>query len=287
MPEKLELNRIQQALPNKCSVSLFDSLDSTNEWVLKKVREGEPMPFACFAEQQTQGRGRRGKRWVSPPLCNIYMSLAWSFELPVSQIGVLSLAIGMAVVNTLEKIGIQHALLKWPNDVLVDDKKIAGILIETARINHNKTSVVIGVGLNYQLSDTLSPGSLPETPDQPWTDVVTSLKLEPEAGRNQLAALLLQECMAMCERLPREQEKLIEEFQNQYDACARKAVSVVLDNGEQLQGVACGVTSTGEIRILIDGEERVFNSAEISLRKIDQEKWIRIKNRRRFVHVDS
>lgn len=272
MPEKLELNRIQHALPDKCSVNLFDSLDSTNEWVLQKVREGESMPFACFTEQQTQGRGRRGKRWVSPPLCNIYMSLAWLFELPVSQIGVLSLAIGMAVVKTLEKTGIQHAMLKWPNDVLVDDKKIAGILIETARINDKKTSMVIGVGLNYHFSDALRPGSPPETPDQPWTDVVTSLKLEPEGGRNQLAALLLQECMAMCERVPREQEKLIEEFQNQYDACARKAVSVILECGEQLQGTACGVTSTGEIRILIDGEERVFNSAEISLRKMDQNK---------------
>ena len=65
---------------------------------------------------------------------------------------------------------------------------------------------------------------------------------------------------------------MIEEFQNQYDACARKAVSVVLECGERLQGIACGVTSTGEIRILIDGEERVFNSAEISLRKMDQDK---------------
>jgi BirA family biotin operon repressor/biotin-[acetyl-CoA-carboxylase] ligase len=272
MPEKLELNRIQHALLNKCGVSLFDSLDSTNEWVLQKVREDESMPFACFAEQQTQGRGRRGKRWVSPPLCNIYMSLAWSFELPVSQIGVLSLAIGMAVAKTLEKTGIQHALLKWPNDVMVDDKKIAGILIETARINDNKTSVVIGVGLNYHFSGDLHPESSPESPDQPWTDVISSLKRPPEAGRNQLAALLLQECMAMCERLPREQEKLIEEFQNQYDACARKAVSVSLDNGEQLQGIACGVTSMGEIRILIDGEERIFNSAEISLKKMDQNK---------------
>jgi BirA family biotin operon repressor/biotin-[acetyl-CoA-carboxylase] ligase len=272
MPEKLDTNRIQHALGDKCSVNLFESLDSTNEWVLQKIREGESIPFACFAEQQTQGRGRRGKHWVSPPLCNIYMSLGWMFELPVSQIGVLSLAIGMAVVKALEKTGIQNAMLKWPNDVLVDDKKIAGILIETARINDKNTSVCIGVGLNYHLSDTLLPGGLSEVPDQLWTDVVTSLNHQPESGRNQLATLLLQECVAMCERMPQEQEKLIKEFQDQYDACAQKAVSVMLDNGVQLQGIACGVTPTGEIRILIDGEERVFNSAEISLRKQDQEK---------------
>jgi len=267
MPEKLNLNRIQKALEKKCSVNLFESLDSTNEWVLQKVREGESMPFACFAEQQTQGRGRRGKHWISPPLCNIYMSLAWLFDLPVSQIGILSLSIGMAVAKTLEKTGVQNVMLKWPNDVLIDDKKIAGILIETASINDNQTSVVIGVGLNYLL-----PESLPEIPDQPWTDVVSSLKHPADGGRDQLAALLLQECMAMCERLPQEQDKLIEEFQYQYDACARKAVSVTMGNGEQLLGVACGVTSMGEIRILIDGEERVFNSAEISLRKGNYDK---------------
>jgi len=267
MSEKLNLNRIQNALGKKCSVSLLESLDSTNDRALQKVREGESMPFACFAEQQTQGRGRRGKQWVSPPLCNIYMSLAWMFELPVSQIGILSLSIGMAVAKTLEKAGIPNAMLKWPNDVLIDDKKIAGILIETASINEDKTSVVIGVGLNYLL-----PESSPEIPDQPWTDVVSSLKHPAEGGRDQLAALLLQECMAMCERLPQEQEKLIDEFQNQYDVCARKAVSVTMGNGEQLQGVACGVTSKGEIRILIDGEERVFNSAEISLRKGNYDK---------------
>jgi BirA family biotin operon repressor/biotin-[acetyl-CoA-carboxylase] ligase len=267
MPEKLDINRIQEALASQCSVSLFESLDSTNDWVLQKVREGEVMPFACFAERQTRGRGRRGKHWASPATGNIYMSLAWLFELPVSQIGVLSLAIGMAVIKALKKAGIKGAMLKWPNDVLVDNKKIAGILIETARVNDDKTSVCVGVGLNYNL-----PGSSSDIPDQPWTDVVTSLELLPESGRNRLAALLLQECMAMCERVPRDRERLVKDFQEQYDACAQKMVSVLLDNGRQLQGIALGVTSSGEIRILIDDEERVFNSAEVSLRKKDQEK---------------
>jgi BirA family biotin operon repressor/biotin-[acetyl-CoA-carboxylase] ligase len=266
MPEKLDLNRIQQALVNKCSVNLFDCVDSTNEWVLQKARDGEPMPFACFAEQQTQGRGRRGKRWVSPYGCNIYMSLAWLFEIPVGQIGVLSLATGLAVIKALEKTGIHNAMLKWPNDVLVEDKKIAGILIETARLSDKTTSAVIGVGLNYQL-----PEGSPDIPDQPWTDVMTTLKTEPEGGRNYLAGLLLRECMTMCERLPQEGEAFIDEFQNRYDACAQKTVSVILDNGEQLQGIASGITATGEIRILIDGKERVFNSAEISLRKSAQD----------------
>lgn len=271
MPEKLDPDRIQHALVNECSVSVFECVDSTNEWALQKIRDGEPMPFACFAEQQTQGRGRRGKVWVSPPMCNITMSLAWLFDLPVNQIGVLSLAMGLGVVKTLEKTGIQRAMLKWPNDVLVDDKKIAGILIETAGANQEQTSVVIGIGLNYHLSDYRLSEPSSELPDQPWTDIVTLLKAEPEGGRNHLAGLLLQECMAICERLLQDQDELIDEFQSQYDACARKVVRVILECGEQLQGLACGVTSKGEIRVLIDGKEREFNSAEISLRQLNRD----------------
>lgn len=277
MPEKLDLERIRHALVNECGVYLFESINSTNEWALERSRDSERMPFACFAEQQTNGRGRRGKAWVSPAECNIYMSLAWLFEIPVSQIGILSLATGLAVVKALEKIGIKQAMLKWPNDVLVDDKKIAGILIEVAKINENQSSVVIGIGLNYLFSELLS-----ETPGQPWTDIVSTLKAEPEGGRNTLAGLLLQECISMCQRIPQDREVLIDEFQQQYDTCAQQEVSVLLDSGEQLQGVACGVTSSGEIRILIEGEVRVFNSAEISLRKLNQK-----NNSQRSVHADD
>ena len=280
--EKLDLDRIEQMLVTECSVSLFDCVNSTNEWALKQIADGESMPFACFAEQQTQGRGRRGKSWTSPPMCNLYMSLAWRFDVPVNQIGALSLAMGLAVVKTLEKIGIQQVLLKWPNDVLVDDKKIAGILIEAAAANDKKTSVVIGVGLNYHFPDDELSVSSPDIPDQPWIDVVSVLQTEPDGGRNHLAGLLLQECLTMCERIPQDSVELINEFQKQYDACAQNEVNVILDNGEQLQGVAQGVTSKGEIRILIDGKERVFNSADISLRKSHRDKTLK-----RRIHADN
>lgn len=266
MPEKLDLDRIKQVLVNECSVSLFECVDSTNQWTLEKSRKGGSMPFACLAEQQTRGRGRRGKIWLSPPGCNIYMSLAWSFEIPVNQLGVLSIAAGLAVIKALEEAGVQRAMLKWPNDVLVEGKKIAGILIETATMTDSKSSVVIGVGLNYHF-----PESSPEIPDQPWSDIVTVLKSEPRGGRNRLAGLLLRECLAMCERLSVDRGSWISEFQHKYDACSQKEVSVMLDSGEQLHGIARGVTSTGELCVLIDGNERVFNSAEISLRRTIKE----------------
>jgi len=264
----------------ECDISLLDSVGSTNDWAQQQAKSIRDFPFACFAEEQTRGRGRRGRSWISPSNSNIYMSLAWKLAIPVSELGALSIIIGMAVIRALEGVGIKQARLKWPNDVLVNDKKIAGILIETVTGKSGSLVVVIGVGLNYNW-----PGNAPgnssdeatEKPDQPWTDVVSVLKTGPESsngsrydsGRDYLAGLLLRECMAMCEFYPHNKASLLKEYQAGYDVCLHQRVDVTLDNGRKFDGVANGVTDSGEIRILINEEEHVFNSAEISLRRFE------------------
>ena len=262
MSEALRLEKIREALAGDCNIRLLQSVDSTNEWLLQKVRAGARLPLACFAEQQTRGRGRRGKVWLSPPGAGISMSLAWQFDVPVSEIGALSLVMGLAVIQALEKAGICNAQLKWPNDVLVDDKKIAGILIETANISGDTVTVVTGVGLNYRL-----PAEPAEQPDQPWTDVVSQSADGAAIERSRLAGHLLQNCLMLCERYPQNRGRMVSRFMEKYDATGKQAVTVSLENGEQFHGTACGVTADGEIRILIEGKERLFNSAEISLRK--------------------
>lgn len=245
-----------------CNVTVLDSVASTNEWVLQRAKSTGDFPFACFSEEQTQGRGRRGSSWISPSNSNIYMSLAWQSDLSVSELGALSIIIGIAVIRVLENIGIKQALLKWPNDILVDDKKIAGILIETTRSDEGKLIIVVGVGLNYNW-----PATSMEAPDQPWIDVISLLETEFLVSRSSLAGLLLKECIEMCELYPHNNVWLLDEYRAKYDICLHEEVDVILGNGLKFCGVANGVTSTGEIRVLINGEERVFNSADISLRK--------------------
>ncbi|MDH5711447.1 MAG: biotin--[acetyl-CoA-carboxylase] ligase [Gammaproteobacteria bacterium] len=243
---------------------MFEKTDSTNEQALIKVRQGHSLPLACFADEQTHGRGRRGKVWVSPPGSSIYMSLAWLFNLPISELGALSLAMGVAVARVLKGAGIEQVGLKWPNDVLVDEKKIAGILIETAQLSTKTATTIIGIGLNFKL-----PRDIVEAPDQPWTDVVSLLdEAEGAIGRERLAGQLLQECMFVCENFAVEKHQLLIEYQR-FDICAQQPVNVFLENNIMLQGVALGVETSGEIRILINGEERLFNSANISMRKTD------------------
>lgn len=262
MVEALNLEQIQQCLDCNCSLFLFEKTDSTNEQALLKVKEGDKLPFACFAEEQTQGRGRRGKVWVSPPGGSIYLSLAWKFDLPVGDLGCLSPAIGVAVARVLKKIGLTPVGLKWPNDVLVDDKKIAGILIETIKITGSTTTAVIGVGLNYKL-----PDEMPDLLNQPWTDIVSSSGASLHPERNKIAGLLLQECLFVCENFAQARYDMMLEYQQQYDVCLKQSVNVHLENDQVMQGVVVGLEMNGEIRILIDGEERLFNSADISLRK--------------------
>lgn len=260
MVEGIDLERIRRSLDRDCGLFFFEKTDSTNQQALIKVKQGADLPLACFAEQQTQGRGRRGKVWLSPPGSNIYLSLAWKFDLPVSELGCLSLAMGVAVVRVLKNAGLKRVGLKWPNDVLVDGRKIAGILIETARLTSNTTTAVIGIGLNYKL-----PDDLPVKPDQPWTDIVSSLQaVERKTGRNEIAGLLLQQCMKVCDDF--KLDKLMAEYRL-YDVCLNQPVNVLLEEGMMLQGVVADFEVSGEIRVRINDDERLFNSADISLRK--------------------
>ena len=262
MVEVLDLEQIRQCLDRDCELVVFEKTDSTNEQALSNVKQGATLPLACFAEEQTQGRGRRGKVWLSPPGGSIYLSLAWRFDSPVSELGSLSLAMGVAIARVLNHIGLQRVGLKWPNDVLVDDGKIAGILIETAQLTTKTTTAIVGIGLNFQL-----PEDMPVKPDQPWTDVVSCLSGSSlEIARSELAGLLLQECMAVCESFMQARDDLMAEYR-QYDICMQQPVNIHQEEGRVLQGVVVGFEVGGEIRILIDGEQCLFNSADISLRK--------------------
>ncbi len=252
---------ITDCLNQFCDVSVYGEIASTNEQALDMFRQGKQVPFACFAESQSQGRGRRGNAWLSPASSNIYMSLAWCFECPVNQLAQLSLVMAVAVARCLETIGLAEVAVKWPNDVLVGGEKIAGILIETASISHQRSEVVIGIGLNYAM-----PESVKKRLSQPVTDICSQLGTVPLRGRNGVAGLLLDECMVVCQSYFHDVDKLMHEYRDCYDVCAGKQVRILLEDGGQLEGRSLGIAATGELRVEINGEERMFNSAEVSLR---------------------
>jgi BirA family transcriptional regulator, biotin operon repressor / biotin---[acetyl-CoA-carboxylase] ligase len=255
-------------------------IDSTNSWSLQQVKAGRDLPFACFAEMQTQGRGRRGKQWLMSSGTNIAMSLTWSFALSYEELNLLPLSVAMAIVETLESLGLCHVQVKWPNDVYVQGRKIAGILLETrvmkpgleaAPVAEPETlpeiAVVIGVGLNYDMS-AYEPDNV-QSVSPLLTDVCSEAELqalELIPKRTEVAKKLLQNIVGICQDYPQSAASDLSRFRQYYDYCNGKCVDLVLSDGTVLSGVAQGVNSRAELLVLIDGQQQSFNSAEVSVR---------------------
>jgi BirA family biotin operon repressor/biotin-[acetyl-CoA-carboxylase] ligase len=145
-----------------------ESVGSTNDVAKDRARAGAAAFSVVIAGQQTAGRGRQGHQWISPP-GNLYLSVLLRPAGRVPHVGLIPLAAGVAVSETLESFGVR-ARLKWPNDLVVGEKKIAGLLAEAASGGEGIESVVVGMGINL----SLDPGDLPEA----LRDSVTSVRIE-------------------------------------------------------------------------------------------------------------
>ena len=143
--------------PRRCSAAEVERIntarggDAELDRMLRQAEAGLPSGSVCVAEQQTAGRGRRGRPWVSPYAGNIYLSVLWRFAQGATALEGLSLAVGVAVATALERSGVQGVGLKWPNDVLHEGAKLGGILLEMVGDATGACAVVIGVGGVYYL----------------------------------------------------------------------------------------------------------------------------------------
>jgi BirA family biotin operon repressor/biotin-[acetyl-CoA-carboxylase] ligase len=262
MIDKLDKQLILQSLEDGLftgGVHLFDTLDSTNDWSLAEIERGRALPFVCIADHQRKGRGRRGRHWVSPSNANIYLSLVWHFESAGQGLGLLSLAQGVAVIRTLNQIGITDAWLKWPNDVLIKNNKIAGILIETRVLPGGRCRAVIGVGLNYCMPETIAAES-----EMRWTDVVHAID-SAAPDRNVVVAVLINEVVTMCRQYQHSASTLLDELELALAALTGKEVRVSTEAGDRVTGKVLGIYATGELRVQVNGREHCFSSADVSL----------------------
>ena len=137
-----------------CELEIFQSIDSTNRYARERAEAEAISGAVVLAENQTAGRGRRGKTWVSPFAANLYMSIVWDFDQGAESLQGLSLAVGVGVRRTLVELGLQDVQLKWPNDIYIGGKKLGGILLEMIGDPNGRCTVIIGIGLN--VSDAVS-----------------------------------------------------------------------------------------------------------------------------------
>jgi len=170
-----------------------ESLPSSNAFLRERFSQGAGHGEVCLAEQQSQGRGRRGRTWMTPWGRTLMLSLGWRFETGVASLEGLSLALGVVLAKVLERHGLEPRL-KWPNDVLLvrDDGelgKLAGILVEISGDVGGPCEVVVGMGINVDL-----PSAFREGIDQPVAAVHDQA---PGLSRNALAVELLDELLPL------------------------------------------------------------------------------------------
>lgn len=240
---------------------IHNDVSSTNDLALQQCANENTVPAVYFAERQTAGRGRRGKEWHSPWAQNIYMSLSWHMSIEKIALGGLSMAMGVVVARCLRQYGI-IAELKWPNDVMVGRRKMAGILVESRMRAGGMANVVIGVGMNFEMMHDRQTEALIQ---QAWTDFLTEYRDGVRVTRNELAGSLLDYLICGCQ----EYECLglgafLSEWQS-LDICRGREIDILVD-GVLRSGVMLGIEQDGALRVRHGDEEKIYHSAEISVR---------------------
>lgn len=234
-------------------------LDSTNNRLREQALQGAPNASVCLAEMQRGGRGRHGRQWVSPFAANLYLSLLWRSEAGAAALGGLSLVTGIALLRTLRAMNINDAGLKWPNDVLVNGAKLAGILIDVAGEASGPCAAVIGIGINVAM-----PAADAAMIDQRWTDLRNITGVEP-VSRNRLAAGLLDQLLPALEQFERVGLAAFMDEWRSYDVVAGQPVQLLLADGT-VNGRACGIDDGGALLVETAAGRKRFTSGEVRLR---------------------
>ena len=252
----LELLEQDQLVASPWPVAIHHSLDSTNAEALRAIDNGAAAPFVVTAERQTAGRGRRGRKWVSPFAENIYYSLVLRMDGGMRQLEGLSLVVGLAVLSALRGAGIPDAGLKWPNDVLVGNKKIAGILLELVGDPADVCHVVLGIGINVNMR-------VASEVDQAWTSVF--LESGRSVNRNLLISTLNDSLLVYLKRHAAEGFSAIQAEWEQNHLWQGREVSLIA-GVHQVDGTVIGIDQQGALRMSVNGEEKDYSGGELSLR---------------------
>ncbi|TNF36514.1 MAG: bifunctional biotin--[acetyl-CoA-carboxylase] ligase/biotin operon repressor BirA [Gammaproteobacteria bacterium] len=246
------------AKPYLRDMYIHDETGSTNAWLMGEAVKGMSSGVVCLAESQSQGRGRRGREWVSPYASNIYISFLWRYGSGATALEGLSLAAGVMALEALQSQGVSGLSLKWPNDVMAGERKLGGILLEMGGDPAGECFVVLGIGINMHMP-SLAAGQI----GQPWTDVATVTGRP--VSRNAMVAALVSHVLPALAAYEENGFSLFRSRWAQADACQSMPVRVLV--GETVHvGVGAGVDERGAFRLQTDAGVETFHGGEISLR---------------------
>lgn len=259
--EFLDENEVLKAIGEQRAwfkLEVLDEVASTNTHLMQSKHAAHATCVA--AHVQTSGKGRRGRTWVSHLGSSLTFSLLWRFQCGAAALSGLSLAVGVALMRTLHGFGINQAQLKWPNDVLIDGKKLAGILIELQGDMEGPSAAVIGVGVNLNLPKNVLHGI-----DQPAIDLAsTSAPID----QNELLGVLLKHLADVLSGFEQYGFIALRDEWLSHHAYHNKPVRMHLPDGRDVQGVVKNVADDGILLVETALGLQRFSAGEISLRGV-------------------
>lgn len=237
-------------------IAVIPVIDSTNQYLLDRMDQLES-GFACVAEYQQAGRGRRGRKWFSPFGANLYLSMYWRLEQgPAAAMG-LSLVIGIVMAEVIQSLGAENVRVKWPNDLYLNDRKLAGILVELTGKTGDAAQIVMGAGINLGMR-----GEGTSEINQGWINLQ-------EAGvtidRNQLAASIINSLRAALPLFERDGLAPFVQRWEKLDNFINRPVKLLIGERE-VYGIARGIDKQGGLLLEQEGVIKSWVGGEISLR---------------------
>ena len=255
-------NRLSKdALELLSKIEIKEQTSSTNDDAKESLKNSSHLLSAHFAEQQSAGRGRNSREWISPFGQNIYLSLAWQSNLNFADIEGLSLAIGVEIAESLETNTDEVIEIKWPNDLLVNQKKLGGILIETSSSKKNSLEIIIGIGINVFMKNEDATKI-----NQDWTSLEKYKNRS--LDRNLIAANLLNNLAQLTKKF-----KSVgfvgykEAFENR-NALINKDCEVLTNGKVDYHGSVVGVNEKGELLIKRNNAILNLRYGEVSIREL-------------------
>ena len=243
------------------NLELHDQLESTNSYLMKQASSGAAHATCVAASLQTRGKGRRGRAWQAGLGSSLTFSLLWRFQVGASALSGLSLAVGIAIIRALHSLNVDAAKLKWPNDVLVNQEKLAGILIELQGDMEGPSAAVIGIGINLRL-----PENLKQHIDQAAIDLetVTSQPINP----SEFLGLLLKNLANVLSEFENGGFESLREEWMQHHAYQGQTVQLSLPDGREIEGVVNNIAVDGVLLVDTAAGTQRFSAGEISLRGV-------------------
>ncbi|HZP66730.1 MAG TPA: biotin--[acetyl-CoA-carboxylase] ligase [Rudaea sp.] len=262
--EALDAERIRAAVAPRLrnrvgEIGVHWQIDSTSSALLRAAAAGAADGTVCLAETQTAGRGRRGRRWQSPLGGNIYFSLLRRFAHGMGALAGLSLVAGIATVEALGDCGATELGLKWPNDVQVGGRKLAGILVELGGEFLGPCHAVIGIGINLRLAEDLPI-------DQPSTDLARVCGTP--LSRNRLVGCLLSRLVVALDAFAAQGFANFADAYARYDLLAGRRLRIETPEGPR-EGVGAGVDARGALCVRHGTRVHRYDSAEVSVRDVE------------------